>query len=182
MNAFRETDSIEKIQKVDRPQVREADAPRLSSNTEFRDKPSSESADVYGEVFKNFGLSADGVEKKEYDVKSSGEVKEYSNYLEKVENGKYCDKNTGKTFDSIEDWENHQTTVAKRFESTAQYYEKKAKKEWARFKNADNNDLSDSEKWEHYHQSQRCYTKAGEFKNKAQTKWEMLGATKEVSS
>ena len=57
--------------------------------------------------------------------------------------------------------------MAKRYEGTAQYYEDKAKKEWARYANAEENGESEAEKWEHYRKSQEYYAKAKECKEKA---------------
>ena len=65
------------------------------------------------------------------EVSETSEGNDHSEHLEKGEDGKYYDKETGKAYDSIEAWEKAQETLAKRYEGTAQYYEDKAKKEWA---------------------------------------------------
>lgn len=175
MSAFKETTSPEKNREIDRPVMRETDAPRLSPNTDLRDNPFSDSSDVFDAAFKNFGLTADTSEKKASDTKDSSEDKDYSYYLEKGDDGKYYDKETGKAYDSIEAWEKAQETLAKRYEGAAKYYEEKAKKEWARFKNAEKNGESDAEKWEHYRRSQEYYAKAKECKEKAEKTWAKLG-------
>lgn len=175
MSAFKETTSPEKNREIDRPIMRETDAPRLSPNADFKDNPFSDSSDIFDAAFKNFGLTADTSEKKTSDTKDSSEDKDYSDYLEKGDDGKYYDKETGKAYDSIEAWEKAQETLAKRYESTAKYYEEKAKKEWARFKNAEKNGESDAEKWEHYRRSQEYYAKAKECKEKAEKTWAKLG-------
>ena len=167
MSVFKETISPEKKREMDRPATRETDIPRLPHSTDIKDNPFSDSSDVFNEAFKKLGLTADTSEKKASDTKDSSEHKDYSDYLEKGDDGKYYDKETGKAYDSIEAWEKAQETLAKRYESTAKYYEEKAKKEWARFKNAEENGESDSEKWEHYRRSQEYYTKAKECKEKA---------------
>lgn len=182
MSAFKETTSPEKNREIDRPIMRETDAPRLSPNIDFKDNPFSDSSDVFDAAFKNFGLTADTSEKKSSDTKDSAEDKDYSDYLEKGDDGKYYDKETGKAYDSIEAWEKAQETLAKRYEGTAKYYEEKAKKEWARFKNAEKNGESDAEKWEHYRRSQEYYAKAKECKEKAEKTWAKLGKTSDTSS
>lgn len=180
MSAFKETTSPEKNREIDRPIMRETDAPRLSPNTDLRDNPFSDSSDIFDAAFKNFGLTADTSEKKTADANDSSEDKAYSDYLEKGDDGKYYDKETGKAYDSIEAWEKAQETLAKRYEGTAKYYEEKAKKEWARFKNAEKNGESDAEKWEHYRQSQEYYAKAKECKEKAEKTWSKLGKTNDA--
>lgn len=182
MSAFKEATSPEKNHEIDRPVMRETDAPRLSSNADLKDNPFLDSSDVFAAAFKNFGLTADTSEKKVSDTKDSSENEEYSDYLEKSDDGKYYDKETGKAYDSIEAWEKAHETLAKRYEGTAKYYEEKAKKEWARFKNAEKNGESDAEKWEHYRQSQEYYAKAKECKEKAEKTWIKLGKTSDTSS
>lgn len=175
MSAFNETTSPEKSREIDRPVLKETDAPRLSPDTELKENPFSDSSDLFDAAFKNFGLTADTSETKDSDAKDSSEEKDYSDYLEKGDDGKYYDKETGKAYDSVEAWEKAQETLAKRYESTAQYYEDKAKKEWARFKNSEQNGESDAEKWEHYRRSQEYYAKAKECKEKAAHIREKLG-------
>ena len=63
--------------------------------------------------------------------------------------------------------------------ATAEFYESKAKKEWARFKNSEENGESECEKWEHYKTSQECYVKAKEYKEKGKQVWEKLNITRE---
>ena len=98
------------------------------------------------------------------EVKHSNDGKAgYSKYLEKGDNGKYCDKETGREYASVDEWEKGQKTLEKRFDSTADFYEKKAKKEWARFKNSEANGEPEWQKCEHYQTSQECYAKAKEY-------------------
>ena len=182
MNAFRETitpkevESPEKGCETDRPMIRESDMPRLPSRPEAY--PDSNATDIFATAFKNFGLTSDSSEKS----MDMNERRDYSNYLEKRDDGIYNDKETGKAYDSIEAWEKAQETLAKRYESTAKYYEERAKKEWARFKNADANDESTVEKWDHYRQSQEDYAKAKEYKEKAERTWERLGKSGDASN
>lgn len=175
MSALKETTSLEKNREIDLHVIRETDAPRLSPNTDLRDNPFSDSSDIFDAAFKNFGLTADTSEDKTSDTKDSSEDKDYSDYLEKGDDGKYYDKETGKAYDSIKAWEKAQETLSKRYEGTAKYYEEKAKKEWARFKNAEKNGESDAEKWDHYRRSQEYYAKAKECKEKAEKTWAKLG-------
>lgn len=100
----------------------------------------------------------------------------YSEFLKKGDNGKYYDKETGREFVSVEEWEKTQITLAKRYDSTAEFYENKAKKEWARFKNSEENGEGPDEKWEHYKTSQECYAKAKEYKEKGEKIREKLSA------
>lgn len=182
MSAFKETISPEKNKEIDRPIIRDTDAPRLPPNTDLKDNPFSDSSDLYDAAFKNFGLTADTSEKRDSETKDYSEEKDYSDYLEKGDDGKYYDKETGKAYDSIEAWEKAQETLAKRYESTAQYYEDKAKKEWAHFKNSEQNEESDAEKWEHYRRSQEYYAKAKECKEKAAHIREKLGNSNVTSN
>lgn len=181
MSIFKETASPERNRETDRPTVRETDAPRLTSATDIRDNPFSDTSDILDAALKKFGLATDTSEQKS-DVKDSSEEKDYSDYLEKGDDGKYYDKETGKAYDSIEAWEKAMETLAKRYEGTAKFYEDKAKKEWARFKNAEKNGESDAEKWEHYRKSQEYYAKAKECKEKAEKTWAKLGKTSDDSS
>lgn len=153
---------------------RETDAPSLSKNAEIGEAPFLSSPD-FDKVFEKLGLTDDKAESKE-----PNESKDYSDYLEKGDDGKYYDKQSGKSYDSVEAWEKAQTTLAKRYESTAKHYEEKAKKEWARFKNAEDNGESDEQKWSHYYKSQECYTTANYCKEKAEIIWEKLGKTSDV--
>ena len=74
-----------------------------------------------------------------------------------------------------------QETLAKRYEGTAQNFEEKAKREWARFKNAEENGESDAEKWEHYRESQKYYAKAKECREKAALIREKLNSVSDTT-
>lgn len=95
------------------------------------------------------------------------EKMDYSKYLDKGEDGKWYDKETGKAYDSVDDWIKAQETLAKRYEGTADYYQKKADKAWARYKNAEANGDSADKKSQNYLESQKCYAKAKECSEKA---------------
>ena len=168
MSTFKETTSPEKNREVDRLVMNETDDPRLSPNTDFSDNPFFDTSDIYDVAFKNFGLIGDTSDKKAFDTSDSLDERDYFNYLEQGDDGKYYDKETEKVYDSIEAWAKAQETLAKRYEGTAKYYEEKAKKEWARFKNSENNGESDAEKWEHYHRAQEYYAKAKECREKSE--------------
>lgn len=109
---------------------------------------------------------------------------DYSKYLDKGEDGKWYDKETGKAYNSVDDWVNAQETLAKRYEGTADYYQKKADKAWARYKNAEANGDSADKKSQNYLESQKCYAKAKECSEKATAIREKIGQqpkSKEVS-
>lgn len=180
MTTLKNSEHTEKNRETERPVMRESDVPRLPSNVEISDTPLSDFSDIYSAAFKSLGLSTDSAESKTSESNESNENKDYSDYLEKGEDGKYYDKETRKSYDSIEAWEKDQETLAKRYGSIAKYYEDKAKKEWARFKNAEKNGESDTEKWEHYRRSQEYYAKAKECKEKAEHIWAKLEKTNEV--
>lgn len=181
MSFFKETSPIDDVIKVDRPvdvdapnvenpdipKVEQRDAPHWIPDAEIGNKSVSELMDIFNSAFKSFGLTSESNEAKSSETAESSERKDYSQYLEKGDDGKYYDKETGRAYDSIEDWVKAQETLAKRYESTAQYFEDKAKKEWARFKNAEQNGESDAEKWEHYRRSQQYYDKAKDCREKA---------------
>lgn len=175
MSEFKETvtpkDGVvsEQHRETDRPKMSESDVPRMPHATDVLDVPFSESSDIFNEIFKQYGLvDASTSEKSETNQTDTADGNDYSQYLEKREDGKYYDKETGRSYDSIEAWKRAQETLAKRYEGTANYYEEKAKKEWARFKNSEANGESDAEKWEHYRRSQEYYAKAKECKEKAE--------------
>ena len=89
-------------------------------------------------------------------------------YLEKGEDGKYYDIETGKAYDSVEIWEKSQETLAKRYEGTSDFHEGRAAKEYARYKNAENNGESLEEKKNHYANSQKFYEQAKSYREGAE--------------
>lgn len=180
MSEFKETTSSEKIKETDQPIARESDIPRLPSDAELKDEPYLDLSDILVEAFKQFSLTEDASEEKESDINGSSEGNAYSDYLEKGDDSKYYDKETGKAYDSVEDWVKAQETLAKRYEGAAKYFEDKAKKEWAKFKNAEENGESDAEKWEHYRRSQEYYAKAKECNEKAEHIREKLGQSEKA--
>ena len=103
------------------------------------------------------------------------EQKGYSKYLDKGEDGKWYDKETGKTYDTVDDWLKAQETLAKRYEGAADYYQKKADKAWARYKNAESNGDSADKKSQNYLESKKCYEKAKECREKAAAIREKIG-------
>lgn len=160
----------EQHKETDCPKQIEADVPRMPRSGDFQDNPFADSSDVFEKIFKQYGLMTDAsLERNEASQTDSHDKGEYSQYLEKHEDGRYYDKETGKAYDSVEAWEQAQDILAKRYEGTAKYYEERAKKEWARFKNAEANGETDVAKWEHYRRSQEYYAKAKECKEKAET-------------
>lgn len=156
-----------KLEEPDIPKVDQRDAPRWIPDAGIGDSSVSELADIFNSAFKSFGLASETNEGKSFETAETPEGKDCSQYLEKGDNGKYYDKETGKAYDSVEAWVRAQETLAKRYESTAQYFEDKAKKGWARFKNAEQNGESEAEKWEHYRRSQEYYAKAKDCREKA---------------
>lgn len=170
------------LSEVKGPNIAESDRPKLTRNAdwkEFNDNPFTRNTDVYDDIFKKKGLvyETSGNNEAEMNNDSNESETDYSQYLEKGDDGKYYDKETGKAYDSIDAWVKAQETLIKRYESTADFYENKAKKEWARFKNAEANGESEAEKWEHYRNSQEYYAKAKECKEKAKHLREKLGRT-----
>ena len=91
-----------------------------------------------------------------------------SEYLEKGDDGKYYDVETGRTYDSVEAWERSQEILAKRYEGTSEFHEGKAAKEYARYKNAENNGESLAEKKNHYANSQLFYEQAKSYREGAE--------------
>lgn len=181
MSFFKETSLIDDAMQPDPPE--DVDAPKLNesdiSRFNQRETPfwvldgktenytATELTDIFNSAFKSFGLISVSNEANHSEISESSEQKDYSQYLEKGDNGKYYDKETGKAYDSAENWVNAQETLAKRYECTAQYFETKAKKEWANFKNAEQNGESNGEKWDHYRRSQQYYANAKDCREKA---------------
>ena len=138
MSEFKETTApkegfvSDQHRETDHPKMTETDAPRIPHNADLQDSPFSESSDIFTEIFKQYGLVDTSLsEKREANQTDTSDGNDYSQYLEKREDGKYYDKETGKAYDSVEAWKQAQETLAKRYEGTANYYEKKAKKEWS---------------------------------------------------
>lgn len=172
------------IQKQD---IQETERPKLPEKGEWEklaDSPFHVDTSVYDDVIKQNGLVTETTESDEK-VHNSDTLEsdnDHSAYLEKGDDGKYYDKETGKSYESVEQWEKAQETLLKRYESIAKYFEDKAKKEWARFKNSEANGETPAEKWEHYRKSQEYYAKAKENKEKAQKVREKLGESSETKS
>lgn len=181
MSFFKETIPVHDMIKADRPaeadapKLEESDLPRIDQKDAFRwiadaetgDSAVSELTDIFHSAFKSFGFASETNEAKNSETAEAAEGKDYTQYLEKGDDGKYYDKETGKTYDSIENWVKAQETLAKRYEGAAQYFETIAKREWARFKNAEQNGESEAEKWDHYRRSQEYYAKANDCREKA---------------
>ena len=132
------------------------------------------------EDLKKYGLykvnvSEDNGEKKDNRKDTGEQTQDYSKYLDKGKDGKWYDKETGKSYDSVDAWVKAQETLAKRYEGTAEYYKKKADKAWARYKNAEENGDSDAQKWKNKREAQECYAKAKECNDKAAAIREKLG-------
>lgn len=172
--------SKESLVDVKQNDLKEVELPKLPDGGDLKklpDSPFQIDTSIYDDIFKKNGLVAETSESVEDNSNQDvGENEnDYSEYLEKGDDGKYYDKETGKSYDSVEDWVKAQETLAKRYEGTANYYEEKAKREWARFKNAEANGESETEKWEHYRKSQEYYAKAKECREKAKAIREKLG-------
>lgn len=172
--------SKESLVDVKQNDLKEVELPKLPEGGDLKklpDSPFQIDTSVYDDIFRKNGLVAETSESVEDNSNQDvGENEnDYSEYLEKGDDGKYYDKETGKSYDSVEDWVKAQETLAKRYEGTANYYEEKAKREWARFKNAEANGESETEKWEHYRKSQEYYAKAKECRDKAKAIREKLG-------
>ena len=174
VNIPKETEQL-KVKETEHPNLSESDLPLWNPDNKTDDIANGNLSDVYDSIFKSFGLTSEINSEQKSEAKESSESKDYSQNLEKGEDGKYYDKETGRAYDSIEAWVKAQDTLAKRYESVAQYFENRAKKEWARFKNAEQNGELDAEKWEHYRRSQEYYAKAKECKEKAAHIREKLG-------
>lgn len=188
MSSFKETtipkgfEQAEKIKGSDLLTLKESDIPRGIPDKEIENEPGSDLSEVLNLVFKNYGLTTETTGEKKLETSKLAESKDYSECPEQGEDGNFYDKETGRAYDSIEAWEKAQETLAKRYESTVQYYESKAKKEWARFKNAEQNGEPNAEKWEHYRRSQEYYAKAKECKEKAAHIREKLGQNNVISN
>lgn len=177
---MKEVGKIDNIGEVRTPKTELSDIPKVSITEDTAVNPFDDTKSVFDDIFKSFGLVAENDESKEKSNDSADKTENtYSDYLEKGEDGKYYDKETGKAYESVEEWVKEQKTLAKRYSSTADYYEAKAKKEWARFKSSEDNGESDAEKWEHYKRSQEYYAKAKECREKADKILDKIGMTKE---
>lgn len=191
MNEFKESQETKAPEKT-----KETDLPKISENSDWRDHPPGEMPKVYDNVFKSLGLVSDNSddsgnsetsEKTDSSESNNNETDEteenkYSEYLEKGEDGKYYDKETGKSYDSVADWKKEMETLLKKYEGTAKFCEEKAAKEWAKYKNADNEGKSESEKWNHYKLSQDHYERAKDCREKAEKIKQKLGMNQDSAS
>lgn len=160
----------DQYREIDRPKMSETDSPRIPHNADLPVTPFTESSDVFSAIYKRYGLvDASKSEKSESDQPNVSGGKDFPRYLEEREDGKCFDKENGKSYDSVEEWQQGQETLTKRYEGVASYFERKANKEWARYKNSEANGESDIEKWEHYRRSQEYYAKAKECTEKVET-------------
>lgn len=139
--------------------------------------------DAFESAFKLFGFTSDKSDSTDSEKADSDspESDDYSKYLDKGEGGKYYDKETGKAYDSVAAWVKAQETLAKRYEATAQHYEDKAKKEWAKYKSAQE-DGDTKAATEHYLNSQKYYSKAKECKEKAAKVRERIEGNNTISN
>ncbi|MDD6324730.1 MAG: hypothetical protein U0H60_02030 [Lachnospiraceae bacterium] len=173
MNEFRETEMKDEAAEIN---MQEKEKPE---NTLLAEISSLSDASRFDKALEKLGFFLETTENSDIDEVKPTKEERYSEVLEKGDNGKYYDKETGKEYGSVGEWEKAQVTLAKRYDSTAEFYESKAKKEWARFKNSEENGESECEKWEHYKTSQECYVKAKEYKEKGKQVWEKLNITRE---
>ena len=191
MSFFKETSPIDKAIKSDRPvevdapKFEEPDIPKVGQGDRFHWIPYIEAGDgsisyrmdIFRSAFKSFGLISGTNEVKSSETAESSEGKDYSHYLEKGDDGKYYDKETGKDYDSVDPWVKTQETMVKRYESIAQYFEDRAQKELARIKNGE----FETEKWGHYHHSQEFYAKAEHCRETAAHIREKLSSVSEAA-
>ena len=180
MSGFEQTDNnteslMDDVHETDNPVLRESDNPHWNLGEKEEGLSKHGLKDDMDSVFKKVGMLKETDEKTESYKTDSDDDSEYSDSLEKAEDGTYYDKETGKQYDSVEAWKKAQETLAKRYESTADFYENKANSEWAKFKNSEANGESDDEKWDHYKKSQEYYNKAKELREKAKAIREKLG-------
>lgn len=170
MSFFKETstskdsEQAEKIRETDRPKLKDSDN---SYRAPIEMKPRSDLSNVLNSAFKAFGFTEETNSENKLESSETAEDKDYSKCLEEGDDGRYYDRETGRVYDSVEDWVKAQETLAKKYDGAADYFHNKANKEWARFKNADANGESEEEKWKHYRKAQEYYTKAKECKEKA---------------
>ena len=172
MTGLREVSSLRENDNLERPKIDEVNKSDITSIGKLARL--SDSSD-YSTALEKMGFSSDDV--KRHDDGRAG----YSKYLEKGDDGKYhvMEKETGREYVPVDESEKSQITLGKRYDSTADFYREKANKEWARFKNAEANNESDGQKWDHYRTSQECYAKARENKEKGDRVWEKLGIERE---
>ena len=180
MSGFEQTDNnteslMDDVHETDNPVLRESDNPHWNLGEKEEGLSKHGLKDDMDSVFKKVGMLKETDEETESYKTDSDDDSEYSDSLEKAEDGTYYDKETGKQYDSVEAWKKAQETLAKRYESTADFYENKANSEWAKFKNSEANGESEDEKWDHYKKSQEYYNKAKELREKAKAIREKLG-------
>ena len=165
MTGLREVSSLRENDNLERPKIDEvnkSDVTSIEKLSGFSD------SSYYNTALKKMGFSLNDV--KRHDDGKAG----YGKYLEKGDDGKYHDKETGREYASVDEWKKGQITLGKRYDSTAGFYREKANKEWARFKKSEINGESAKQKWDHYQTSQECYIKARENKEKGNRVWERL--------
>lgn len=179
MKEFIRSETLKEIKSSE--QFQETDKPHALSKMEICNTPFSDRTSLFAKAFESFGLIKEIKDVKSFDAGDGEKNEDYSKYLERQDDGKYIDKETGKVYDTIESWIKDLTTLAKRYEGTANYYKRKADKEWAKFKNAEENGLSDEEKWAAFQKAQEYYKKVNDCKQKANEIWRKLGVETQES-
>ena len=172
------TEFKDKIEQSDKPSeipVAQTDIPPAFDPTKMSENSATESKQFFDDIFKTLGLISNTENKSDTSENRENDEVDYSEYLDQDEDGKYRDKETGKVYDSIDEWKAEQETAAKRYYGAADYFEHKAKQEWAQFKSSEENGESEKEKWEHYRKSQEYYAKAKECREKGDEIMKKIG-------
>lgn len=172
------TEFKDKIEQTDKPSeipVSQPDIPTTFDPTKMSENSATESKQFFDNIFKTLGLISNTENKSDTSENRENDEVDCSEYLEQEADGKYRDKETGKVYDSIDEWKAKQETAAKRYYGAADYFEHKAKQEWAKFKSSEDNGESEKEKWEHYRKSQEYYAKAKKCREKGDAIMKKIG-------
>ena len=106
MSFFKETSPIEDAMKSDRPvgvdapkleepeipKADQRDVPHWMPGAEIGDNSVSDLTDIFNAALKSFGFTSEANEAKSSETAESSEGKDYSQYLEKGDDGKYYEK------------------------------------------------------------------------------------------
>ena len=142
---------------IERFEGKKSDTASGFYKAELRETPFSDSSDPFKDVFGGT----------ENDSESDLHIKTKDSNIEEMDNGKVYDRESGKIYESVTDWEKVQETLAQRYDSVAKYWERKSEEERKLFQKADEREVLSNDDLDHYRNFQEYALKAKENWEKA---------------
>ncbi len=148
--------------------IAETDRPVLPKELDSFTASSAESEDSLHKVYERFNLIDSYPSEKTSVSKSNSQIERVdSRFQAKISDAKIFDKETGKTYESIEAWQKKQENLLKRYTGIAEHYQTKADKEWDSFVRVTSNGETENKRYEHYDSFREYQSKAREYKKMA---------------